>query len=173
MRSFQCFFVVSCKQTVQQRVDFPAYWNAVTLCDSTVMNRRDIIPYNAGFVLVFMSTCASIQSMSGANVEEEIHDNVIKWKLFPRYCPFARGIHRPPVDFPHKGQWRGALVFSLICAWTNSWANNGDCGDLRCHCAHYDVTLMYWQVLATFLNDVKQIRLFIQCTMPEATHAYI
>ena len=25
---------------------------------------------------------------------------------------------------PHKGQWRGALIFSLICAWTNNWTNN-------------------------------------------------
>ena len=34
-------------------------------------------------------------------------------------------------------QWRGALMCSLICAWTNSWANNGDAGDLRRHHAHY------------------------------------
>ena len=33
-----------------------------------------------------------------------------------------RGIHRSPVDCPQKGQWRGDLIFSLICAWTNSWA---------------------------------------------------
>ena len=32
--------------------------------------------------------------------------------------------------------------FFLICAWTNSWANNGDAGDLRCHCAHCDVLVM-------------------------------
>ena len=42
------------------------------------------------------------------------HDDVIKWKHFPRYWPFVRGIHRSPVNFPHKGQWHGALVFSLI-----------------------------------------------------------
>ena len=41
----------------------------------------------------------------------------------------------------HKGQWRGALMFSFICAWTNSWADNGDAGDLRCYRAHYDVTV--------------------------------
>ena len=29
--------------------------------------------------------------------------------------------------------------FSLICTGTNIWANNGDAGDLRRHCAHYDV----------------------------------
>ena len=32
----------------------------------------------------------------------------------PRYWPFVRGIHRSPVNSPHKGQWRGALMFSLI-----------------------------------------------------------
>ena len=47
------------------------------------------------------------------------HDSVIKWKHFPRYWLFLRGIHRSPVDVPHKGQWRGALMFSLICAWAN------------------------------------------------------
>ena len=43
-----------------------------------------------------------------------LHDDVIKWKHFPRYWPFVRGIHRSPVNSPHKGQWRGALMFSLI-----------------------------------------------------------
>ena len=31
-------------------------------------------------------------------------------------------------DSPHKGQWRGALMFSLICAWKNGWANNRGVG---------------------------------------------
>ena len=44
------------------------------------------------------------------------HAEVIKWKYFPRYGPFVRGIHRSPVNSPHKGHWRGALMFSLICA---------------------------------------------------------
>ena len=45
----------------------------------------------------------------------QYHDDVIKWKHFPRHWPFVREIHRPPVNSPHKGQWRGALMFSLIC----------------------------------------------------------
>ena len=44
------------------------------------------------------------------------HDDVIKLKHFPRYWPFVRGIHRSPVNSPHKGQWRGALRFTLIYA---------------------------------------------------------
>ena len=72
-----------------------------------------------------------------------IHDDVIKWKHFPRDWPFLRGIHRSPVNSLHKGQWRGALMFSLICAWINGWVNNREAGDLRRHRGHYDVTVMY------------------------------
>ena len=53
-----------------------------------------------------------------------------------------RGIHRSSVNSPRKGQWRGALVISLICAWINGWVNNREAGDLRHHRIHYDVTGM-------------------------------
>ena len=52
-----------------------------------------------------------------------------------------------PVYSPHKGQWRGASIFSLIWACSNSWANKGDAGDLRCHGAHYDVIVMNYTSL--------------------------
>ena len=42
---------------------------------------------------------------------------------------FVRGIHRWQVNSPLKGQWRGALMFSLICARINGWVNNGEAGD--------------------------------------------
>ena len=70
------------------------------------------------------------------------HDDVIKWKQFPRNWPFVRGIHRSPVNSPHKGQWRGALMFSVICVWINDWVNNSEVGDLRRHRGHYDVIVM-------------------------------
>ena len=70
------------------------------------------------------------------------NDDVIKWKNFPRYWPFVRGIHRSPVNSSHKGQWRGALMLSLLCVWINSWVNNREAGDLRRFRAHYDVTVM-------------------------------
>ena len=44
------------------------------------------------------------------------HDDIIIWKHFPHYWPFVWGIHRSPVNSPHKGQWRGASMFSLLCA---------------------------------------------------------
>ena len=71
-----------------------------------------------------------------------MHDDVIKCKHFPRYCPFVRGIHRPPVNSLHKGQWRGDLMFLLIWARMDAWVNNRKAGDLSRHCGHYDVTVM-------------------------------
>ena len=75
-----------------------------------------------------------------------IHDDVIKWKHFPRYWPFVRGIHRSPVNSPHKGQWRGALMFTLICARINGEVNNCKAGDLKRNRAHYDVIVMFSQI---------------------------
>ena len=70
------------------------------------------------------------------------HNDVIKRKHFPRYWPFVRGIHRSPVNSPHKGQWCGALIFCLKCAWINGWVYNSEAGGLRRHRAHYDGTVM-------------------------------
>ena len=42
----------------------------------------------------------------------------------------------------HKGQRRGALIVSLICAWINGWVDNCEAGDLRRYIAHYDVIVM-------------------------------
>ena len=90
------------------------------------------------------------------------YDDVIKWKKFPRYWPFMRGIHRSPVDSPYKGQWRGALMFTLICARINGWVNNREAGDLRRYRPHYDVIVMMSIVSHTPLlisNDCMEIML--------------
>ena len=47
-----------------------------------------------------------------------------------------------PGEFPTQGQWRGALLFSLIRVWVNGWINNREAGDLRRHRGHYDVNAM-------------------------------
>ena len=69
------------------------------------------------------------------------HDDVIKWKHFPRYWPFVRGIHRSPVNSPHKDQWHGALMFffylrpnkRLSKQWWGWWFETPSC-PLWCHC---------------------------------------
>ena len=102
-----------------------------------------------------------LASRMACRLQMQVNENVIKqsvllshshtcWhrmtssngNFFPRYWPFVRGYHRSPVNSPHKGQWRGTLMFSLICASINGWVNNHEAGDLRRHRAHYDVTVM-------------------------------
>ena len=48
-----------------------------------------------------------------------------------------------PVISPHKGQWRAALMFSVIYAWINDWVNSREAGDLRRHRGHYDVIVIH------------------------------
>ena len=76
------------------------------------------------------------------SLDTYVHDDVIKWKHFPRYWPFVRGIHRSPLNSPHKGQWRGTLMSSLVSARINGWVNNLEAGNLRRIRPHYDVTVM-------------------------------
>ena len=86
------------------------------------------------------------------------HDDVNKWKHFPRYWPFVWGTYRSPVICPHKVQWRGALMFSLICAWINSWVNNREVGDLRRYRSHYDVIVMVWHITERGPERLKMFR---------------
>ena len=91
-----------------------------------------------------------------------LHDDVIKWKHFLRYWPFVWGIHRS-----HKSQWRGALMFSLICVWINGWVNNGEAGDLRRYHAHYDVTVMVHVIKVTqWTHEVVMTSLLYQHPKP-------
>ena len=80
------------------------------------------------------------------------HDDVIKWKHFPRHWSFLRGIHRSPVNSLHKSQWRGALMFSLICAWINGCVNNREAGDLIHHRPHYDVIVMVCLFIVLYIT---------------------
>ena len=99
----------------------------------------------------------------GTNSNALDHDDVIKWKHFPRYWPFVRGIHRSPVNSPHKGQWRGALMFTLICVCINGWVNNCKTGDLRRNRGHYDVIVMCaqhrWGIAMSFDDDITTAHL--------------
>ena len=52
------------------------------------------------------------------------------------------GHHQSPMNSRYKGQWRGALMFFLICVWINGWVSSRDAGDSRRYHAHYDVIVM-------------------------------
>ena len=60
------------------------------------------------------------------------HDDV-KWKHFPRYT----GLNEFPSQRPVM--WSFDVFFDR--GLNHGWVNNRDAGDLRRHCAHYDVTV--------------------------------
>ena len=63
-------------------------------------------------------------------------------ETFSAWLALYAGNSPVPVNSPHKGQWRGALMFSLICVWINGCVNNREAGDLRRNRGHYDVIVM-------------------------------
>ena len=105
--------------------------------DTHTQNKRLLIIYNLAFLLrqyIYKPTFIVVLRFR--------HDDVIKRRHFRRYWPFVRGIHRSSVNCPYNGQWRGALMFSLVYGWINGLVNNRDAGDLRRHRAHYDVIVI-------------------------------
>ena len=73
--------------------------------------------------------------------------------------PLWGGIHWSLVNSPHKDQGVGALMFSLICSWTNGWVNNRDAGDVRRHCAYYGVSLFKLTIFVLFDLEVWRMTL--------------
>ena len=116
---------VNCQITGVHLYSWPINATCVNMCGSKTVHTNYTIVWFMGLDIVHVD-----------------HDDVIKWRHFPRYWPFVRGIHRSLVNSPHQGQWRGALIFSLICGWISAWVNNGEAGDLRRHRVHYDVIVM-------------------------------
>ena len=122
-----------------------------------MLRRSDNIPFGDKYSSILQShwldpeeqnPCVEFMGSTGYTVSCLLliiwwtHDDVIKWKHFPRYWPFVRGIHRSSVKSLHKSQWCGAVLFSFICAWVYGWANSDEAGDLRRHRAYYDVIVM-------------------------------
>ena len=136
---------------------FKFHWNLFPMFKPTVIHkgfssfatnrRQTIFPVKGG--LVYWRIYASPGLNKFSVCVFMWHDDVIKWKHFPRYWLFARGIHRSPVNSPNKGQWRGTFMFSLICAWIDGSLNNREAGDLKRHRAHYDVTVMLKQQMTS------------------------
>ena len=113
--------------------------------------------------------------------DSRLHDDVIKWKHFPRYWPFVRRIHRSPVNFPHKGQWCGALMFSLICALNKRlskqsrgwWFETPSCSlwrhcNVRCVLCGYGRVYLYRSVLLRWYHENYIDGLVQDCSVSSA-----
>ena len=94
------------------------------------------------------------------------HDDVIQWKHFPRHWPFVRGIHRSPVNSPHKGQWYGALMFfylhpnkRLSKQWRGWWFETPSCPFWR-HC-----NATFSDTIITGISQLTHITNYIQSSI--------
>ena len=101
-------------------------------------------------------------------------------EIFSALLDLCAGIHRSPVNSLHKGQWRGALIFSLICVWINGWVNNREAGDLRRYRVHCDVIVMHlwcnmmyllrlWITLSGYVSGLSQRNVAMIITLPPVT----
>ena len=110
------------------------------------------------------------------NVSHFVRASLSWWRhqmeTFSALLALCAGNWPVPVNSPHKGQWRGALMFSLICARIKDWVNNREAGDLRRHHGHYDVNVMWWlscslnawhvAISAVCLNDTISMIILVQ-----------
>ena len=122
-----CFLWSAPEQSVKQTIETLVIWNAIaTVLTCKNWSRKELheelCPPGR---IIFGKVCPDMASTfwflpylsyrtTGETPDQALpitHDDVIKWKPFPRYWPFVRGIHWSPVNSPHKGQWRGALIF--------------------------------------------------------------
>ena len=79
------------------------------------------------------------------------HDDVIKWKHFPRNWPFVRGIHRSRWIPCTKASNAELWCFRWSASEKNGWVNNREAGDLWRHRGHYDVIVMRHYCFRTHL----------------------
>ena len=100
-------------------------YSAHNVCDFEEMvhwngNVVILMKFSSLAVLEVLTTSSSISDENSSKRHFHLianfisHDDIMKWKQFPRYWPFVWGIHRSSVNSPHKGQWRWALMFSLM-----------------------------------------------------------
>ena len=102
-------------------------------------------------------------------------------ETFSTLLSFYVGNSSATSEFPHKGQWHGALMFSLICSWINGWVNNWDASDLIGHHAYYDVTVMFqhwsdngmapnrWQAIIWTNDGLAYLHIYASLGLDELT----
>ena len=102
---------------IQSKVLSNGHINQHWFADSLANEKLQAVTWTTDDPALGRSICGTGLCIATAtSALSQDHDDVIKWKYFSRYWPFVRGIHRWPVNSPHKGQWRGALMLSLVCA---------------------------------------------------------
>ena len=112
------------------------------VCGDCLLNGFRITSYAASFNTDYSNSYRLTDSRIPTSI-----GNLESWwrhqmRPYSALLAICAGNSPVPVNSPHNGQWRRALIFSLICVWINDWVNNREAGDLRRHRGHYDVNVM-------------------------------
>ena len=105
------------------RIRFILLWDYV--CDSIAIDYVLNITILVRVTLVVLGYSGKL----GQHPTTTKHNKTSTWwrhqmETFSALLDFRAGNSPVTGEFPHNGQWRGALIFSLICAWLNYWVNN-------------------------------------------------
>ena len=109
------------------RIDL-LYTSSALVCVSTTLTFVKII---VGEMWKFLLTMLLFNLSSDLVT---LHDDVMKWKHFPCYWPFVRGISSTKAS--------DVWCFLWSASEKTGWENNREAGDLRRNRAHYDVIVM-------------------------------
>ena len=82
-------------------------------------------------VRVVFAKCRSTKNLVRAGLKLVSNSSYTLWchqmETFTALLALCAGNSPVTGNSPHNGQWRGALMFSLICAWIHSWVNKEYC----------------------------------------------
>ena len=127
-------------------LETPLYWN-----HPNSLRQSALIYSTTKFIFKTQNECGTVLDIARyvliarySRVSEPTRVCVRWWRhqmeTFSALLAICAG--NSPGNSLHKGQRRGALMFSLICVWINDWVNNREVGDLRRYRAHYDFIVM-------------------------------
>ena len=123
----------------------------------------ECVTFTAFYEIPFFNVQFCFRKISIQLIYAYIKTHCIMWTC--KYCRvtglWAVNIPRLPVNSLQKGQWRGALMFSMICAGINGWVNNRRADTLRHHRDHYDVTVMIY--ICTLWNNLTKAWISVLC----------
>ena len=112
-----------------------AIWIAYCFVDECWMNRNSVL-------------CSICNAFCNCKLFDVSYSNKVIWFW-------------TPLNSPHKGQSRIALIFSFICGWINGCVNSREAGHLRRHGAHYDVGLIYLFIIFDLSIHLLFIHIFV------------
>ena len=122
--------------------------------------------------------CINSHYVDSKFIKEMFHSMREPYQIeaFSALLAICAGIHRSLVNSPPKAQWRGALIFSLICAWMNGCVNNREAGDLRRYRPYYDVIVMessmvFWCYFIILMNIYNIGTLLLATVLHKSYHS--